>query len=227
MAARNHPVAAPRGSLADDAYTAIRKSLLRGEFKPGRRLSEPELALQFGTSRSPVREALMRLEHEGFIERAPSGYVRVKALDLSELEQLMMVRGHLEGLAVRLATPRLRTIDLDDMSQKLDEMERWIAKGDPARALTVGSDFHDVIMRECGNPLLVEMLSTLRARISRFRTLVASMGEFDVERIAEHRRILKALYQRNADLAEEGMVRHVARSSEAFITKFKKKHPQK
>lgn len=218
---RSRNSAASKGSLADDAYTAIRKSLLLGEFKPGRRLSEPELALRFGTSRSPVREALMRLEHEGFVQRAPSGYVRVKALDVSEFEQLNVVRGNLEGLAIRLATPRLRTMDLEEMSKKLNEMEHWVAKGDPVRATAAGSEFHDVIARECGNQLLVEMLSTLRARITRFRTLVASMGEYDMERIAEHRRILKALYQRKAQPAEEGMIRHVTCSAETFISKLR------
>jgi DNA-binding GntR family transcriptional regulator len=221
MPVRN-PIAVSRSSLADDTHAAIRKSLLRGEFKPGDRLSEPELALRFGTSRSPIREALMRLEHEGFIQRAPSGYVRVKALDLSELEQLNTVRGNLEGLAVRLATPRLRTMDLEEMALTLDEMDHWVAKGDPAHALALGSDFHDVIMRECGNSVLVETLATLRTRISWFRTLVASIGEFEVERIAEHRRILRALYQRDAALAEEAMIRHVTRSANTFSAKFRK-----
>ena len=78
------------------------------------RLSEPELALRFHTSRSPIREALSRLEHEGFIERLASGRVRVAALDVSYLEQLYVVRANLEGLAARLAAPLLRTVDLDD-----------------------------------------------------------------------------------------------------------------
>src|SRR4051812_18228843 len=76
------PDTAPRLSLAEEAYREISDALLSGALEPGQRLSEPELALRFHTSRSPVREALARLEHEGFVERAPSGRLRVAALDI-------------------------------------------------------------------------------------------------------------------------------------------------
>ena len=215
--------AAARQSLSSETYAEIYQALLQGVFKPGQRLSEPELALRFGTSRSPVREALMRLEHEGFVERTSRGQVRVKALDISEFENLNVVRANLEGLAVRLATPRLRTIDLEYMKGSLDEMERFAIKGDTPRTLSAGRDFHDVIARECGNQLVVELLSSLRSRISRFRTLVASLGNYDAERIAEHRRVLKALYQRNPGHAEAAMIRHVNRSAEVFVRKLRRR----
>lgn len=210
-------------SLSGETYAEIRQALLQGTFKPGQRLSESELALRFGTSRSPVREALMRLEHEGLIEKTSSGTVRVKALAISDFEQLNVVRATLEGLAVRLAAPRLRTLDLESMSEKLDEMERCMKKGDAVQTVSAGRDFHDVIARECGNQLVVELLSSLRDRASRFRITVASLGNYDPERIAEHRRILKALYQRNAEKAEAEMIRHVNRSAEALVVKLRKR----
>ena len=210
-------------SIAEGAYSRLRRELIQGVFKPGQRLSEPELALRFGTSRSPIREALVRLEYEGFIERSPAGQARVKSLDISEFEQLYVLRATVEGLATRLATPRLRTIDLDEMGRKIDEMEQCIKNSSASGAIAAGKAFHEVITKECGNPLLVEILVGLRARIDRFRLLVASVGEYDIERINEYRRILKALYQRDPKKAETEMIRHVDRSAVGFIKKLQKR----
>jgi DNA-binding GntR family transcriptional regulator len=210
-------------SLSEEAYAEIRNALVAGEYLPGQRLSEPELALRFNTSRSPIREALVRLEHEGFIERLPSGRMRVAELDIGYLSQLYVVRANLEGLAARLAAPLLRTVDLDEMSRSVEEMERAVKKGDARRAIAAGQQFHDVLMRECGNEPLVSLLTALRARISRFRALVASLGDYDPERVVEHRRILKALYQRNAEQAEAETIRHVDRSAAVLMRKLRQR----
>jgi DNA-binding GntR family transcriptional regulator len=207
--------------LSEEAYAEIREALAAGTLKPGQRLSEPELALRFNTSRSPVREALGRLEHEGFIERLPSGRVRVAALDIRDLEQLYVVRANLEGLAARLATPLLRTIDLEAMTKSVDEMERSVKKGDARGAISSGQKFHDIITRECGNKPLVNLLSGLRARISRFRAVVAALGDYDPDRVTEHRRLLKALYQRHAEQAEAEMIRHVERSAAVLMRRLR------
>lgn len=213
-----------RQSISEETYAEIRRALIKGEFGPGQRISEPELALRFSTSRSPIREALVRLEHEGFVERMPSGRVRVVALDADDLDQLYVLRANIEGLAARLAAPRLRTIDLEYMAQRVTQMESCVKKRDAAGAIAAGQDFHDVIMRECGNRPVVEMLEGLRARISRFRAVVASFNEYDPERVAEHRRILKALYQRKPGTAELEMVRHVSRSADVLIARLRRQH---
>lgn len=213
----------PKPSLSEGAYSEIRQALVQGDFEPGQRLSEPELALRFSTSRSPIREALGRLGHEGFLERMPNGRVRVRALDISELEQLYVVRANVEGLAARLAAPRLRTIDLEQMEQAQEEMERSIKKSDAVGAIAAGQAFHDLLVRECGNQPLIEVLSGLRAKISRFRAVVASLGDYDPERAIEHRRILKALYQRKAEQAATEMIRHVNRSAAVLMGKLHKR----
>lgn len=220
--ATTDPSSPSKHSVSEETYAEIRHALIKGEFKPGQRLSEPELALRFRTSRSPIREALVRLEHEGFIQRTPHGRIRVVALDLEDLDQLYVLRANIEGLAARLAAPRLRTIDLEHMEERVDEMERCVKKRDAAGAIAAGQDFHDVIMGECGNRPLVEVLEGLRARISRFRAVVASFGEYDPERVAEHRRILKALYQRKSESAELEMIKHVSRSAAVLVTRLRK-----
>lgn len=210
-----------RQSLSEETYNEIRRALIAGVFQPGQRLSEPELALRFRTSRSPIREALVRLEHEGFVERTPNARIRVAALDIGDLKQLYVLRASIEGLAARLATPLLRTVDLERMAATADDMDRCVKKRDAAGAIAAGQDFHDVIMRECGNRPLVQVLDGLRARISRYRGVVASFSEYDPERVAEHRRILRAMYQRNPEAAELAMIRHVDRSADVLIARLR------
>lgn len=212
-----------RPSLSEEAYTEIRQALLRGELEPGQRVSEPELALKFNTSRSPIREALMRLEHEGFVERMANGRLRVARLDIGDLEQLYVVRATLEGLAARLATPLLRTVDLETMNACVEEMERSVKKRNAAGAIAAGQKFHDVITRECGNQPLVDVLSGLRSRINRFRAVVASFNDYDPDRVSEHRRILKAFYQRNPEQAEAEMIRHVQRSAAVLVNRLRQR----
>ena len=216
---------AARPSLAEEAYREIRDALLSGEIEPGQRLSEPELALRFNTSRSPVREALFRLEHEGFVDRLPSGRLRAASLDVAYLEQLYVVRADLEGLAARLAAPLLRTVDLDAMMRSIEEMDGAVSNGDAAGAIAAGEEFHDVLMRECGNAPLVALLAGLNARISRFRAVVASLGRYDPDRVLEHRRILQALYERNADLAQAAMIEHVSRSAAVLVRRLRERAP--
>jgi DNA-binding GntR family transcriptional regulator len=217
------PQPAARLSLSEEAYRDIRDALLAGALEPGQRLSEPELALRFNTSRSPVREALFRLEHEGFVERLPSGRLRVAVLDTAYLEQLYVVRADLEGLAARLAAPLLRTVDLDVMAKSIEEMDAAVKSDDAAGAIAAGQKFHDVLMRECGNAPLVSLLAALNARISRFRAVVASLGRYDPERVQEHRRILTALYERNAELARTETMEHVQRSAAVLVRRLRER----
>lgn len=208
--------------LSDEAYTELRQALIRGEFGPGQRISEPELALRYKTSRSPIREALVRLELEGFVERTPNGRLRVRALDLAELQQLYVVRATIEGLVARLAAPRLRTIDLEQMEKALDDMESSVKRGDASGAIAAGQVFHDLILHECGNNPLIEVQASLRSKISRFRAVVASLGNYDFDRVTEHRHILKAFYLRKPEQAEAEMIRHVNRSAAVLMAKLQK-----
>lgn len=218
---------AQKQSLAEAAYREIRDALLYGALEPGQRLSEPELALRFNTSRSPIREALFRLEHEGFVERLPSGRVRVASLDVGYLEQLYVVRANLEGLAAQLAAPLLRTVDLNAMMRSVDEMDRAVKNDDASGAIAAGQQFHDVLMRECGNEPLVSLLTALKGRIARFRALVAVLGDYDADRVLEHRRILQAFYERNADRAQAEMISHVSCSAAVLVRRLRERSADK
>jgi DNA-binding GntR family transcriptional regulator len=208
-------------ALQETAYREIKLSIVEGTFPPGHKLSEPELAIHLKVSRSPVREALVRLEQDGFVLRQQNGRVVVAPLDLNELEQLYIVRANLEGLATRLAASHLRTIDLDEMTARLTIMRRHVAAHDFPAAIESGQDFHEVILRACPNAPLAEVLEHLRGRITRFRSVVAGFKDYDLERIEEHQKILDALYARQPAEAEAQMVQHITRSAATLIAKLR------
>jgi DNA-binding GntR family transcriptional regulator len=210
-----------REALQESAYRQIRQAIIEGVFLPGHKLSEPELSMRLQVSRSPVREALVRLEQDGFVIRRPNGRVSVAPLDLNELEQLYVVRANLEGLATRLAASRLRTMDLDNMATLLATMRRHVEEHDFPAAIEVGQQFHEVILRECANEPLTEVLAHLRGRINRFRLVVAGFKDYDTARIEEHQRILDALYARQPADAEAQMVQHISRSAAVLIAKLR------
>ncbi|MEQ8196141.1 MAG: GntR family transcriptional regulator [Rhodospirillales bacterium] len=206
----------PKKSLREEAYDELRKAIVSGGLRPGHQLSEPQLAAQFEISRSPIREALGRLELEGFAIRRPNGRVYVAPLDIAELEQLYAVRATVEGLATRLAAPRLTTADLEKMAADLEKMEALAESGDIDGSLTRGAEFHDVILGVCANEPLVEIIAGLRRRISRYRTMIASTRNQQI-RIAEHQDILDALYARDATAAEAAMIRHIEESADIIL----------
>lgn len=200
-------------ALQERAADELRTEILLGQMRPGERLSEPELAQRFQTSRSPIREALVQLELEGFVERTATGRVFVRPLDLDEAEQLFLVRGTLEGLAARLATGNLTGRQLQQLGENIDRMEGAAARGDYLGALGCGAEFHQMVTDACGNRPLQECLAGFRTRSARYRHVAASQAEFRPERNDEHRRVLHAFHQNDPDAAEAAMTEHIRRSS--------------
>jgi DNA-binding GntR family transcriptional regulator len=206
----------PKKFLREETYHQLRRAIIRGDLRPGQQLSEPQLADQFQISRSPIREALGRLERDGFVSRRVNGRIYVAPLDITELQQLYVVRANLEGLATRLAASHLSTADLNEMAGHLRDMRTLAEKGDVDGTLDCGERFHGVIINAARNIPLAEIVAGLRLRISRFRTYIASTRRHDI-RIGEHQEILDALYDRDPNRAEESMIRHIEYSADAML----------
>jgi DNA-binding GntR family transcriptional regulator len=208
---------ADRNPLQEQTYHRLKMEIIHGVIEPGQRLSEPELAAMFQVSRSPIREAVMRLERDGFLIRGPSGRLSVAPLDVEEMRHLYVLRASLEGLATRLATPRLRTLDLEEMAEALAANWRAVEDRDGDQGALAGQAFHEVILRECGNGPLREVLFELSSRINRFRMLAVSFDRYDAARLKEHQRILDALYERQAEAAEAAMIVHIENSGTVLL----------
>jgi len=200
-------------SLQERAGSALRKEIIHGRLRPGERLSELELSQQFNISRSPIREALVQLAQEGFVERAATGRVYVRQLDLLEARQLFTVRATLEGLTARIAAENMTRNDTRRLDDNIMAMEAASQKGDAGTAMLLGAEFHQTLIAACANKPLEECLSGFRARTSRYRYILASRNEFNKHRVKEHRKILTALKAQDPQRAEEAMISHILLSS--------------
>jgi DNA-binding GntR family transcriptional regulator len=200
--------------LADQVYAHLRAMILKGEIRVGVRLFETEVAEQFGVSRSPVREAIKRLEQEGLVV-VDRLRVIVREIPESEIKDLLWVRCALEGMAAWLATPRLTDHDLRCMENLCDRLAA--AQNDPATHddfelhARIGDEFHSVFHGACGNQKLLDMLAEVKEYISRYRGVSAGRPGRGPQSLQEHREIYDAFRLRDPDLAEARLKTHIVR----------------
>lgn len=203
-------------TLTERVTDALQHAIVTGDLAPGAKLNEPELARRFGVSRGPLREAISRLEARRLIRVIANAGARVVALDTGQLIALFETREALEGQAARLAAERMDTAAIEELRLLLDRHAAAIsADGGRAYYQDEGDyDFHYRIAHGAGNPLLAGILLDdlyQLLRMYRFR-LSAAHGRAE-QALAEHRQILAAIAERDGELAELLMRRHVARGA--------------
>ena len=156
------PVGEP---LSELVYARLRRSLMRAELAPHQRLKVRDLALEMGTSETPVREALFQLAHEGAIEIKPRYYIRVRRLTLKEYTEIRDIRCHLEPMAAERALARIDDAMIDRLAATHQALVAAEASGDWATALQTNFDFHFGIYTRSGMATLTEVLESLWIRI--------------------------------------------------------------
>jgi DNA-binding GntR family transcriptional regulator len=196
----------------DAVFAHLHEAIIRGALSAGERIDLDAVAVELDVSRTPIREALLRLESEGLIERIPYRGAVVAAVDPRVTADVAAVRIHLEGLAMRLAVPRLTDAELDTMAECLDELERL--GGDAGidvqdRWNELNDRFHGLLYAAADCPQLVRPLESLSAQAARIRR------HFDARQgpaQADHRAILMACRNRDADEAARAAQRHILRA---------------
>src|SRR3954453_22143209 len=160
-----------RDLLRDRAYAAIRDAIVDGTLAPGERLRDPELCAWLGLSRTPVREALARLESDGLVETAPQRFTRVALLDRREAQDAFPVVAALHALAAELAAPRLTHADLERMREANARFTEALQAADVDAALQADDDFHGVFVHAAANQEITRALDRLMPRIRRLERL--------------------------------------------------------
>ncbi len=199
-------------TLADRVFYTLQEDIVRGVLLSGKRLSEAELAAQYGISRGPLREALRRLEARRLISRIPNVGVRVVALSTKELLEIYAVRELMEGMAARLAALNLSKKERSDLQELLTVHEqRVLEEGGRAYFQEEGDlDFHYRIAQGCGNTVLTQMLcGELYHRVRHYRYKFSAASGRPQQALAEHRQILEAIITGDAEIAELLMRRHI------------------
>ncbi|MGH3746002.1 MAG: GntR family transcriptional regulator [Micromonosporaceae bacterium] len=206
--------AQPGLSRGAEAHARIREMILAGELAQGSVISEAELVRRLGMSRTPVREALRRLEAENYLWSVPGRGYAVTELSEHDLYDLYAVRAALEGLAAEHATERLTRIDIARLEDLYDAMAGAIGQGDDDELAKLNSQFHEAVAHASGNSYLQAMLSNIRDAFERFRmTALAQPGRRD-EAHGEHGELIAALRARDPERARDIAVAHVNRALE-------------
>ncbi|OEY68116.1 GntR family transcriptional regulator [Marinobacter sp. X15-166B] len=198
---------------ADEAFDCLQTAIVKGELAPGERIGEVELCARFDLTRGPLREALGRLESRGLLVRRPHAGVKVVSVSADELVELYRIRELMEGLAARQAAERMTDEEIADLQATLDSHEAMInqAHGQAYYQEEGDYDFHHRIATGSRNAKLAQMLLGdlyYMVRMYRYR-LSTSVGR-PHKALNEHRRIVEAIAQRDGELAEFLMKRHIS-----------------
>ncbi|MCH9803367.1 GntR family transcriptional regulator [bacterium] len=194
-------------SLSEAAYNRLRSMIVRLEFAPGDVLREDDLREQLGIGRTPIREALQRLEREHFVKVVPRQGIFVTGIDVSELSMLFETRSVLEPYAARLAALRGTDESWDAMEEALD---RTVDAADGAELLAIDRTCHEIMWQAAGNRFLIDTLDMLYAQSDRLWHLYLADVADPGHAVEEHVAILNALRSRESDIAASLVDDHVA-----------------
>lgn len=191
-----------RVSLRARVYDLLLRAIVSGELEPGERVRDQEIAAQLGVSRTPVREALQRLEDEGLVETRRGSLTRIMPLDTPAARDAFPLVATLHAFATRVATPLLAPADIVALRQANDDLAEALSAGDVLRAIGADDRFHLRFLACARNSELLPTLERLTPKIRRLE--VAQFGSLAGRRsVEQHAAIIAAAEQRNARLAAE------------------------
>lgn len=189
-----------RSLLRDDAYRAIRDAIVDGTLAPGERLNDPELSAWLGVSRTPIREALARLERAGLVQTKPGRHTIVSPVDVRAVHEAQSVVAALHELAVREAVPNLGPANIDAMRSANQHFSEALHRMDVDAALAADDAFHAVAVDVCANHAVrsvLDQFTPVLRRVERLR--FGSLSGRDS--IAQHARIIELSAEGDADAA--------------------------
>ncbi len=205
-----HEAERPAYSRVEATYQQIKHDIIEGIYTPRQRLIETDLAALLGVSRATLRAALLRLQHEGFVEIQPNRGAQVRAFSVEEATRILQVREVLEGLAAGLAAEKVTAAELAELHDIVVEMENTLTADDLLGHLPLVGRFHQRINEIAGNEFIEQFLSILRAPLIRHQFRVILVPGRKDESLMEHREILAYLTSHDAMGAERAMRRHIA-----------------
>lgn len=201
-----------RFSMREEVYNTLLSWIMEGELRPGEKILDKDLAEKMGVSRTPVREALRRLEDKDLVESSANRWTRVAEISLEEPEMIYPILWTLEELAVAQAIENLSTADFNKMVEMNKTLDKALDNGDPVKASRADAEFHNIYIERSGNPFLINILQDLKIRYRRVEVTYFAGSACAKDSVAEHVLILDAL--QSGDLIQvQSMIRSNWKSS--------------
>lgn len=197
--------------LREQVYRKLKESILNVMLEPNQRLIEEKLAAEMGTSRTPVREAIQKLEKEGLIHKLPRGGFAVNVIADEDIEEVFGVRSVLEGYAGYLATLRATEEDLRAMESIVKRQEICLDNGETDEIIRLNTDFHDILYACAKSKKLIAIINDLRDFIFRYRILILRYEGMATIAIQDHKDMIALMKAKNARQVEKLVRKHIIR----------------
>ncbi len=204
--------------LREVVCETLRDAIRRGVLKPGERLMEIQLAEELGVSRTPVREAIRKLELEGYVIMMPRRGTYVANLSIRDVNEVFEIRTSLESLASGLAAERITDEELDHLQRLLVQIGMYIEQGDIEKIVEVDTEFHGLLYQASRNQRLIGIISNLREQLTQFRKTSMSFPGRLKATLEEHRAIVDAIAQGDVKAAQKAAEHHMEKSEQTLLT---------
>ncbi|HLP15946.1 MAG TPA: GntR family transcriptional regulator [Bacteroidota bacterium] len=212
-------------SLREKLVTTIRDAIIEGKIKPNERLTEENVSMMLGVSRTPLREAFLQLESEGFVKVTPRRGAVVAELSEKDAEEIYIIKSALEALAAGLAAREADDSAIDNLIEANERLKQHVTtrKKDVRVLLDLNARFHSILNSICGNEKLSQLIDILRKQLLRYNYIyVAGLTHLEAS-IEEHDRLIEALKRRDAETAETIIKAHSDAAREALCEFIRKR----
>lgn len=209
--------------LRDVVFNTLRQAILKGELKPGERLMEIQLAQRLGVSRTPVREAIRKLELEGLVLMIPRKGAEVAEITVQDLEDVLEVRAALEELAVKDACDDITDEQLLDLEKANEEFRKVLEGNDLVAYVHADMKFHEIIYDATNNRRLLQILNNLREQIYRYRMEYLKDRKTHQTLLDEHDEIIFALKKHDKESAGKAIHLHIDNQKKSIMSSLKEK----
>jgi len=213
--------------LREAVCEALRDAIRKGILEPGERLMEVQVAEELGISRTPVREAIRKLEQEGYVIMMPRRGTYVSDVSESDIKEIFEIRSALEALATGLAARRIEQEELETLQSMLFEIEGYIKQNDIEKIVETDIKFHGLLYQVSRNERLVNIISNLKEQLARFRTLSMSYPGRLYETLEEHSEMVEAIANGDVSAARDAAEHHMERAEKTLLKALRRQKRQR
>ncbi|MBO4976797.1 MAG: GntR family transcriptional regulator [Lachnospiraceae bacterium] len=203
--------------LRDVVFNTLRQAILTGELKPGERLMEIHLANRLGVSRTPIREAIRKLELEGLVTMIPRRGAEVAQITEKSMSDVLEVRRALDALCVELACERISDEDIRDLKDACDNFERAVRSKDAKKIAQADVELHNIIVKATGNSRLIQLINNLSEQMYRYRYEYIKDASQHARLIEEHRIIYESIVRKDKETASRAAKMHIDNQEKAIM----------
>ena len=203
--------------LREMVYEELKMQILKGSIIPGTRMMEVELAEEMGVSRTPIREAIRKLEKEGLVTIEPRRGAYASMISTEDMVEILEVRQDLEGLAAYFAADRMEKSQMEELRQVSNSYNEAVKEGNMEAMIKHDTRFHHIIVESCRNKILVQMIEQLQELVLRFRYIYYDNFKRAENMPEEHEAIVAAIAEGDADKARAAADIHIERLKELVV----------